>query len=202
MCFPYVCRRAAVQTTGCLGDRCELMSLSVESRADTDTRPYPGNQSSLRSPGRSQCPLGFHSDRLKDKRQTCRGLRPQAASSLRTRGGLMLRPSSSQPWQTHSIFFSPGNLKRFLHLKVGFILARECGENPVQSSFSLLQRPLNFTSTVLELPQLPMCVWCIFKISYRILQCPLYDHKTLSPFPLITFFNIYTVSVSCIYVSI
>lgn len=120
MCFPYVCRRAAVQTTGCLGDRCELMSLSVESRADTDTRPYPGNQSSLRSPGRSQCPLGFHSDRLKDKRQTCRGLRPQAASSLRTRGGLMLRPSSSHPWQTHSIFFSPGNLKRFLHLKVGW----------------------------------------------------------------------------------
>lgn len=66
MCFPYVYRRADVQTTGCLGDRFEPMSLLVESQADTDTRPYRGNQSSPRSPGRSQCLLGSHSDQLKD----------------------------------------------------------------------------------------------------------------------------------------
>lgn len=66
VCFPYIYRRAAVRTTGCLGDRFEPMSLLVESRADTDTRLYHGSQSSPRSPGRSQCLLGFHSDRLKD----------------------------------------------------------------------------------------------------------------------------------------
>lgn len=64
--FPYICRRAAVQTTGCLGGRSGPMSLSVESRAGTDTRPCRGNRSSPRSPGRSRCLLGFRSDPLKD----------------------------------------------------------------------------------------------------------------------------------------
>lgn len=66
VCFPYVYRRAAVQTTGCLGDRFELMSLLVEIQEGTDTRQYRGNQSSRQSPGHSQCLLGFHSDQLKD----------------------------------------------------------------------------------------------------------------------------------------
>lgn len=64
--FPYVYRQAAVQTTGCLGGRFEPMSRLVESRADTGTQPCPGIRSSLRSPDRWQCPLGFHSDRLED----------------------------------------------------------------------------------------------------------------------------------------
>lgn len=50
--FSYVYRQAAVQTTGCLGDRFEPMSLLVESQADTGTQLCPGIQSSLRSPDR------------------------------------------------------------------------------------------------------------------------------------------------------
>lgn len=67
MCaFSYIYRRADVQTTGCLGDRFEPMSLLVESQADTGTRPCHGNRSSPLSPGHSQCLLEFHSDQLKD----------------------------------------------------------------------------------------------------------------------------------------
>jgi len=65
--FTYVYRWAAVLTTGCLGDRFELMSLWGDSQADTGTRLCHGTQSSPRSPGHSQCPLGFHSDQLKEK---------------------------------------------------------------------------------------------------------------------------------------
>lgn len=69
VCFPHICRRAVGQTTGCPGDRFELTSLLAGSRADTDTRPYHGNQSSPRSLGRSQCFLGFHSGQLKERRK-------------------------------------------------------------------------------------------------------------------------------------
>lgn len=65
--FTHIYRQAAVRTTGCLGDRFELMSLLAESQADTDTQPYHGIRSSPLSPGRSRCPLGFHSDQLKDR---------------------------------------------------------------------------------------------------------------------------------------
>lgn len=65
MHFSYVYRQAAVRTTGCLGDRFELMSRLDGSRADTGTQPCRGIRSSLRSPDRWQCPQGFHSGRLK-----------------------------------------------------------------------------------------------------------------------------------------
>lgn len=61
----YVCRQEVAPTTGYLGDRCEQTSRWAESRADTGTRWCRDIQSSPRSPGRSQCLLGFRSGQLK-----------------------------------------------------------------------------------------------------------------------------------------
>lgn len=65
--WAYVCRQEVARTTGCPGGRSARTSQSAGSPADTGRRWCRGSRSFPRSPGRSRCPLGSHSGRLRDK---------------------------------------------------------------------------------------------------------------------------------------